>query len=60
MTIRREISRLLKYTIPVSESGTKWENAFESLNKEGRITKKVLIDIILVLLKREEARENAE
>lgn len=51
--IRQEVSRILGFTIPPK----KWDESFESLGKEGRVTKKHLIEIILLLLKREEERE---
>lgn len=53
MNIRQEVSRILGFTIPEGE----WDKSFSELDKEGRITKKHLIEILLLLLKREEARE---
>ena len=60
MSIRRDVSEILGYTISVDEKGTRWDDAFASLEKEGRITKKHLIKITILLLKREEVRENEE
>ena len=59
MTIRQEVSQLLKFTILKDNGGTKWDESFKELQVEGRITQKVLIEILLLLLKREEAREKA-
>ncbi len=52
--IRQEISQILGFTISENE----WDKYFIQLDKEGRITKRHLIKIILFLLKREESREN--
>ena len=53
--IRQETSNILGFTIPEGD----WDNSFKSLDIEGRITKRHLIKILLLLLKREEDRENA-
>jgi hypothetical protein len=55
--IRRDVSKILKYTILADEKGTKWDEAFKTLQIEGRITNKHLQQIIILLLKREESRE---
>ena len=53
MTIRKQIGKILGYTIP--EDG--WQESFDSLQKEGRITNKHILEIIVLLLEREEKRE---
>ena len=58
MSIRREVSGIFNYTITADEKGTMWDEAFDSLVKEGRVTRKHILLIIVLLLKREEAREN--
>ena len=58
MTIREEVSKKLGYTITQSENGANWDEAFESLQVEGRLDNRALWDIILILLKREEKHEN--
>ena len=58
MSIRRDVSRVLGYTVLTDEKGAKWEEAFGFLEKEGRITKKHLIKILILLLEREDQREN--
>lgn len=55
MKIRQEVSRILGFTIPEG----KWDKSFDTLDKEGRVTKKHLLQILLLLLKKEEDRENA-
>jgi hypothetical protein len=58
MSIRKEISRILNYTITKDEYGARWEEAFKDLEVEGRITMKHILKILVVLLKAEEKREN--
>lgn len=53
MSIRQEISRLFGFTIP--KGG--WDKAFDTLNRDGRLTFKVLYQIVAILLQREEERE---
>ena len=55
--IREKISKILKYTILEDENGPKWDQAFTDLGKEGRITEKHIIKILIELLKAEEIRE---
>lgn len=52
--IRRQVSRILKHGIPPKG----WKRVFKMLEKDGRLDHKHLIEIIIVLLEREEAREN--
>lgn len=52
--IRQEVSRILGYTIPEGA----WDKSFKDLSKEGRITIKHVIEILIVLLKKQEEREN--
>ena len=54
MSIRVEVSRILGYTIPEGE----FEKAFRELDKDGRITKKHIIEILLLLIKKEQERED--
>jgi hypothetical protein len=54
MTIRQQIGKILGYTI--TDEG--FSKAFETLRKEGRITTRHILDILLVLIEREENREN--
>jgi Ca2+-binding EF-hand superfamily protein len=56
MSIRVDISRVLGYTIPED----KFEQSFRELDKDGRITKKHIIEILLLLIKREQERENEQ
>ncbi len=53
MSIRQEVSEILGYTVLPGE----WDKAFDSLNKDGRIQHKHLVDIVKLLLENEEARE---
>ena len=53
--IRKEVSEVLGYTIP--EDG--WQESFKSLQKEGRVTNKHILEIIVLLLEREEKREES-
>lgn len=53
MKIRKEVSNILGFSIPQG----KWDKSFNELDKEGRIQKKQMLEIILLLLKREEERE---
>ncbi len=53
MSIRKEVSNIFGFAIPEG-----WDEAFDSLDKDGRLTFKHLYKIVLVLLKREEDREN--
>lgn len=55
-SIRRQVGQILNYTI--TDEG--YKKAFDTLNKEGRITKKHLIEIIVLLLEREDARDKKE
>jgi hypothetical protein len=48
------------FTILTDKYGVKWDEAFKSLQIEGRITSKHILEIIKLLLKREEIRENEE
>lgn len=59
MNIRRDVSKILSYTILVDDDGAKWDEAFKKLQIEGRITSKHILGIIILLLKREEAREKS-
>lgn len=54
MSIRKQISEILDYT--VTDEG--YRKAFDTLQKEGRITSKHVLEILLVLIEREDAREN--
>ncbi len=58
MKIRAEVSKILGFTILVDEKGTKWQEAFDTLQIEGRVTSKHISQIVLLLLQREEEREN--
>lgn len=51
--IRKKISKILGYTI--TDDG--YEKAFDTLEKEGRITIKHIIQILLILIQKEEERE---
>lgn len=51
--IRKDVSAILKYSIP--KNG--WEKAFRELERDGRITKKHMVDILLLILKRLEVDE---
>ena len=53
MSIRKQVGKLLGYTIP---EGT-WSKSFNLLQKEGRITNRHLLEILVILLEREEERE---
>lgn len=53
--MRKKVSRILNYTI-TDEDGFK--KAFDKLEKEGRVTQKVLIKIIILLLEDAERRED--
>ena len=53
-SIRKEVSGIFGFAIPEEE----WDEAFKSLDKDGRLTFKHLYEIVLVLLKREEKRES--
>jgi len=53
--IRQQVSNILGFTIPPE----KFDESFMQLDKEGRIHKKHLIQILLLLIKREDERENA-
>ena len=55
--IRKQVSKILGYTILTDEHGAKWDEAFKTLQIEGRVTSKHLQQIIVLLLKKEEARE---
>lgn len=57
MDIRKDVSKILGYTILTDENGARWEEAFKTLQIEGRITSKHLQKILILLLKREESRE---
>ena len=54
MSIRREVSVIVGFTIPEG----KWKETFLMLIKENRISKKQMDQIIILLLEREEKREN--
>ena len=49
MSIRREVSKVLGFTVPVGKEGTKWDDAFKLLEIEGRVTKKHIIEILKIL-----------
>ena len=59
-SIRKDVSKILGFTILADEEGTKWEEAFNSLQIEGRMTTKHILQLVSLLLQREEARENEE
>ena len=52
--IRREISEIVRVLIPED----KWNQTFKELEKEGRLSQRQIIQILLVVLKRLEALEN--
>jgi hypothetical protein len=54
--IRKTVSNILNYPIPVG----KWDETFENLEKEGRISAKHVHKILVELLKLEEQRENSD
>ena len=56
MTLRQEVSSVLGFTIPTGQ----WKESFALLQKESRILPKQIIQILLILLEREEKRENSE
>ncbi len=58
MNIRKQVSKILGYTILTDEKGAKWDEAFQTLQVEGRVTSKHTLQIIILLLKREESRES--
>lgn len=53
MTIRKQIGEILGYTI--TDEG--YRKAFDTLQKEGRITNRHILEILLVLIEREDARD---
>lgn len=53
-TLRREISEIVRVLIPEG----KWDETFNQLDKEGRITQKQIIQILLVIIKRLEENES--
>ena len=53
MSIRQEVSAIFNYAIP--KGGYRKE--FRQLEKEGRISNKQIIEIIVLLLEKEEKRE---
>ena len=55
MHLRRQVSRILNCGIPPKG----WKTVFRRLERDGRLDHKHLINIIIVLLEREEERENA-
>lgn len=58
MSVRSEASKILNFTITVSDGNTNWDECFRLLQTEGRLTSKHMIDLIKLLLKKEESREN--
>ena len=54
--LRRQVSRILKCGIPPKG----WKKTFKHLEKDGRLDHKHLIEIIILLLEREEEREEAK
>lgn len=53
MSIRRDISTILEFTIPKGE----YRREFRQLQIEGRITTKHIVEILVLLIEREEERE---
>jgi len=51
--IRKEVSAILKFGIP--KDG--WEKTFKELEKDGRITKKHITSILILILKTIEGME---
>ena len=56
MTIREEVSQALG--IHIEEDG--WSRALKNLDTAGMLTKRRLIDMIIIVLKRLEADENTK
>lgn len=54
--IRKDVSDIVGYTIPEG----KWDQAFKELQVDGRITNKHIFEILVLLLEREENRENED
>lgn len=54
MSLRKDVSNIVNFTVLPG----KWSETFDQLDKEGRITRREIIQILLLLLEREEAREN--
>lgn len=53
-SIRKEISDIFGFVIPEGS----WDESLDALNRDGRLSFKHLYKIVIVLLKREEEREN--
>lgn len=53
-TIRQQVSKILNFTI--TDEG--FRKAFDTLQKEGRITTRHILEILLVLIEKEEEKEN--
>lgn len=54
MTIREQVSKIVGFHI----SKGRWDESFKELSQQGVISQKQLIEMVLVLLKREESRED--
>ena len=52
--IRRQISEIVRVLIPED----KWDATFKELEKDGRISQKQIIQMLLVILKRLEENES--
>jgi len=55
MSIRRDISHILNFTIPEGQIAS----SFQKLDQEGRLNQKHLVKLIVLLLEREEEREKS-
>ena len=53
-TLKKQISGILNFTI--TDEG--YRKAFDTLQKEGRITSRHILEILLILIEREDLREN--
>ncbi len=53
MSLRKDVSNILGYTIPEG----RWKKAFKELQVDGRLTNKHIFEILVLLLEREENRE---
>jgi len=57
--IRQDVSKILGFSILTDDKGmAKWDEAFQTLQVEGRITSKHILEIVKLLLAKEEEREN--
>ena len=56
MSLRRDISRIIGYTIPQD----KWQEAFDTVGKENRISQKQILQILVLLLEREAKRDETD